>query len=233
MNSRLWPTEAQHGGQDGGDQAGGERGGQHPSTNSMGRGGGGSQWEGPDHGRGPHDGHRQQALANHPACRCWVRPGLRFSVSTSVISNPCACLGRCCTRDRRQGGLRDLPSSNWGDLLLFGGFPAGHRPRPGWRGSAPWPPAGRRGQRLLQLGERCPLLSMCTTSQGQLPALGEAVAITPGRRRAHPDANISCPAAAVWSCRRPATATADPPPRGWRRSVSPAPQGGQVVEGEE
>ena len=167
VNSRLWPAKSQHGGQDGGDQAGGERGGQHPQHEQHG------QEAGAASGRGPRPRPRSPMMAT--ASRLWrsspgpavgrVRPGLRFSVSTSVISNPCACLARCCTRDRRQGGLRDLPSSNW-DTCCCSAVSSRASATAGLEGQHPGPQLGGEGQRLLQLGERLPLLSMCTTSQG-------------------------------------------------------------------
>ncbi|MNH13760.1 hypothetical protein D3C79_733410 [compost metagenome] len=140
-----------------------------PSTNSSGREAGGSQWESP------------QALAEVTAIMamasrlwrmslgwsgCSLNPGLFFSVSTSVISNPCACFSRCCTRERRQGGLWGLPSNSCETCCCSAvssrasataGLESVSTLAPSWEASA---------SACSSSGERCPLLSMCTTSQG-------------------------------------------------------------------
>ena len=101
VNSRLWPTEPQHGRQDGGHQAGGQGRGENPSTNSSGRGGRQPVREPQAMAEVvPMISQGQQALADLPwACRVAASGWLcLLPYPTSVISNPCACFSRCCTR---------------------------------------------------------------------------------------------------------------------------------------
>ena len=106
-----------------------------------------------------------------------VRPGLRFSVSTSVISNPCACLSRCCTRDRRQGGLRDLPSSNWETCCCSAVSSRASATAGLERVSTLAPSWEARASACSSSGSVAPAVDV-HHQPGQLPALGEAVAVT-------------------------------------------------------
>ena len=139
---------------------------------------------------------------------------------SGVIRNPCTLFEQVLYRGSTPGRVAGFAEQHhWRPAAVRS--PAGHRPRPGWEGQYPGPQLGGEGQRLLQLRERCPLLSMCTHPARAVPALGEAVAVTHQGSRAHPRCRPSVARSARWSCRPPATVTVIPP-RGWRQSASPA-----------
>ena len=136
-------------------------------------------------------------------------PGLRFPVSTRVISN-LRLFGRCCTRERRQGGLRDLPSSSWETCCCSAvssraSATAGlERVVPSWEASA---------SACSSSGSGCPAVDV-HHQPGQLPARGEAVAVAHqggadahrrGRPSACPQRQVVLPAACHCSCRIPPT----------------------------
>ena len=76
------------------------------------------------------------------------------------------------------GRVAGFAEQQLGDLLLFGGFQQGIGHGRAGEGQHPGPQLGGEGQRLLQLGGALPLAVDVHHQPGQLPALGEAVAVT-------------------------------------------------------